>query len=169
MVLQSYTTWLRGAVPYSRLNEGKTMADSKPLSMWDLLGISASTLCAIHCVLMPFLLGLLPAIASSFPEDETVHSILAFGVAGFAMPAFVMGYRRHHQKAVLALMAVGLCVIFFVSFFGCEVLPSCTWESSIMVLGSAFMITAHYFNGTFCRTCKTCREGRTYHGLSTLP
>lgn len=126
---------------------------SKNLTVWDVLGISASTVCAVHCVAMPFLLGFLPAFAAYLPGDETIHSILAFGVAGFGTLAFVTGYRRHHRIAVLLLMFAGLSVIFFVSFFACGNLPSCEWESPLMVVGSVLMIAAHYLNGSFCRLC----------------
>lgn len=139
----------------------KTTPISKSLTVWDVLGISASTLCAVHCFVMPFLLGFLPALASYLPGDETAHSILAFGVAGFGALAFVTGYRRHHRKAVLVLMSAGLSVIFFVSFLACDILPSCAWEPPLMVVGSVLMITAHYFNGSFCRLCGACEEERS--------
>jgi hypothetical protein len=136
------------------------------LTVWDVLGISASTVCAVHCIVTPLLLGLLPAFAAYLPGDESVHSILACGVAAFGTLALVTGFRRHRRAAVLLLMFAGLAVIFFVSFFA-DVFPSCEWEAPLMVVGSALMIAAHYRNGSFCLACGSCdahgKEGR--HGV----
>lgn len=133
----------------------------RSLSLWDTLGISASALCAIHCLALPFVVGFLPALATYLPGDEELHKVLAFVVAGFGALAFWTGYRRHRRMSVLMLMAAGLGVIFFTTFYGCELLPSCDWEPWCMVLGGMFMIAAHIANGTFCRTCAVCKDEKT--------
>jgi hypothetical protein len=45
---------------------------------WDNIGIAASTLCAIHCLLLPIVLAFAPTLAHFLPGDETVHRTLAY-------------------------------------------------------------------------------------------
>jgi hypothetical protein len=78
----------------------------------DQIGVWASTLCVIHCVLTPVLLSLSAVSAHFLPSEERTHRTLAVAIAALGTIALVKGYRKHRSWRVLALMAVGLVFIF---------------------------------------------------------
>src|SRR3546814_4374057 len=46
------------------------------LSRLDRWGIVISSACLAHCLALPFVIALLPAIASSLPPDSWIHPVL---------------------------------------------------------------------------------------------
>jgi uncharacterized membrane protein YfcA len=123
----------------------------------DRLGILASSICAVHCLLTPVVLSL-PAVWGHYlPSDEQFHRVIAVVVAGLGALAVVANYRRHRRRLVLFLIAAGLVCIFFGAYCG-EELPSHSAEIGVTLLGSALMISAHRLNHTFCRDCPKCHR-----------
>ena len=47
-----------------------------PRVSWDAVGIGASTLCAIHCALVPFVLAFSPTLAHSSREMKSFIALL---------------------------------------------------------------------------------------------
>lgn len=124
---------------------------------WDAIGMGASSLCAIHCVLFPIVLAFAPTLAHFVPGDEVVHRTLAYLLAAVGLVAFWGGYKVHRRKVVLLLLAVGIsCVT--VGAYADSLLPTHTWEVLITVSGSFFLIVAHYMNRTLCRSCRVCSD-----------
>jgi uncharacterized membrane protein YfcA len=123
----------------------------------DGLGIIASSLCLVHCVLTPVLLSLLSVWAHYLPSEERFHRILASLVAALGGVAIFSGYRRHRQSRVLLLMGVGLLLIFAGAYWGSR-LPSHLAEVAVTMIGSCFMIAGHFLNHTFCKSCARCSK-----------
>ena len=134
--------------------------DSLPVaatSVWpDRLGIWTSGLCVVHCLLTPVLLSGSAVLAHLLPSEEGVHRGLAVCVALLGAVALLRGFRTHRRVRILCLMAAGLACIFFTAYAG-DRLPSHAAEVSVTLLGSAFMITAHRLNHTFCKSCACSR------------
>jgi uncharacterized membrane protein YfcA len=130
--------------------------ESQPFSLSaDRLGIIASALCFVHCILTPVVLSLSAVWAHYLPSDERIHRALAVIVAGIGCFAIVRGYRKHRRLRVLSLMGTGLACIFSGAYFGNR-LPSHLAEVAVTMLGSSLMIAAHLINHTFCRNCRNC-------------
>jgi hypothetical protein len=125
----------------------------------DQVGIWASALCMIHCVLTPVVLSISAVSAHFLPSDERTHRTLAILIAVVGAIALVKGYRNHRKRRVRSLMAVGLVCIFSGALWG-DRLPSHLIEVCITLIGSAFMIAAHFANHTFCRNCSCSRVNR---------
>ena len=119
----------------------------------DRLGIAASALCLVHCVVTPLVLSLASVWAHFLPSEERLHRILAVLVAGIGCFAMVSGYRRHRRSRVLLLMIVGLSAIIAGAYFG-DRLPSHLAEVAVTLAGSSVMMTAHFLNHTFCKGCR---------------
>ena len=79
-------------------------------SMLDRIGISASVLCAIHCMAAPFLLLLLPA-AGSVWSHPAVHWVLAVLVVPLALWVLFKGYTKHRSKITLVAASLGALLI----------------------------------------------------------
>jgi MerC mercury resistance protein len=134
------------------------MSTSSRISVFsaDNLGIWASTLCVVHCIVTPVLISLSAVFAHFIPGEERTHRTLAIGVATLGAIALVKGFRTHRRRRILALMALGLGFIFAGAFYG-DRLPSHGYEVAVTMTGSALMIWAHRMNHTFCSDCR-CAE-----------
>jgi hypothetical protein len=123
----------------------------------DRLGVWASALCVVHCVLTPVLLSSSVVLAHFLPGEESVHRSFAVLVAVFGAIALLAGFRKHGRRRILILMGAGLSCIAATAWLG-DRLPSHTYEVAITMLGSVLMITAHRLNHTFCGSC-ACSTG----------
>jgi MerC mercury resistance protein len=124
---------------------------------WDNLGIATSTLCAVHCVLLPIALAFAPTLAHFLPGSEAIHRTLAYLLAGVGLVAFWGGYKIHRRKLVLLLLSIGILGV-TVGAYADFLLPTHTWEVVVTVAGSSFLIVAHYLNRTLCRSCRVCAD-----------
>jgi uncharacterized membrane protein YfcA len=122
----------------------------------DRLGIWASTLCVVHCIVTPVVLSLSVVSAHFLPSEERTHRTLALLIAMLGVLALVKGYRRHRRLRVLLFMGIGMTSIFAGAYWG-DWLPSHGVEVVITFVGSCFMIAAHRLNHTFCNDCKCSR------------
>jgi len=122
---------------------------------WDNVGIAASILCAIHCLLLPVTLAFAPTLAHFLPGSETIHRALAYLLAAVGLAAFWTGYKVHRRKLVLLLLVVGIFGV-TVGAYAYSLLPTHTWEVAITLTGSSFLVAAHYLNRTLCISCHVC-------------
>jgi uncharacterized membrane protein YfcA len=123
----------------------------------DRLGIIASALCFVHCILTPVVLSLSAVWAHYLPLEERFHRALAVLVAAIGCFAIINGYRKHRRLRVLLLMSTGLSFIFAGAYLG-DRLPSHIAEIAVTMTGSSLMITAHLINHTFCKNCQRCND-----------
>jgi uncharacterized membrane protein YfcA len=124
---------------------------------WDAIGIGASTLCAIHCLALPFVLAFAPAVAHLLPGDEVVHRSLACFLAAIGLVAFRAGYKVHRKKIVIVFLTAGIAGVSAGAYVG-SLLPSHRWEVAVTLVGGGFLILAHSLNRTLCRSCRICAE-----------
>ncbi|MEX2578436.1 MAG: MerC domain-containing protein [Verrucomicrobiales bacterium] len=71
------------------------------------IDVIASTLCAIHCAVTPFLLIALPSFGKiwSHPASHWGMALFVVPIAGLMMTA---GYRRHRRKWVVGIGSLGI-------------------------------------------------------------
>lgn len=110
----------------------------------DFVGFSASLLCALHCVALPFLLSLAPLTSLQFlnnPWVEYTIILVSFFIASYAL---VHGYRKHHQKPIaLVIVLAGFILI------GTGHLLQVEWHETILTsCGAAVVAIAHFVNWT---------------------
>ena len=80
--------------------------------LWDRLGISASALCLVHCVALPFLLAGMPALARFESSLGTgFHIAMAVLVTATVVPALRGGFKRHRDVPTVAFGGCGLTLI----------------------------------------------------------
>ena len=80
--------------------------------LWDRLGISASALCLVHCVALPFLLAGIPTLARFESSLGTgFHIAMAVLVTATVVPALRGGFKRHRDVPTLAFGGWGLSLI----------------------------------------------------------
>ena len=140
-------------------------------SWLDSLAISMSVICAVHCLLTPLLITLLPIISTTFWVHENFHLWMVFLVIPTTLLAVFMGCRKHKDKFVAILSVTGLAFIVFVAIYqytfhsvqplaDCGVCPSCAQMGTIGFLnpttifnstGGLFLASAHFRNFKLCR------------------
>jgi hypothetical protein len=133
----------------------------------DNLGIWASALCVVHCIMTPVLISMSVVFAHLIPGEERTHRTLAVGVAALGAIALVKGFRTHGRWRILGVMALGLAFIFAGAFYGSR-LPSHEYEVAVTMMGSVLMISAHRMNHTFCKACRRCSQMDTSQIFSVL-
>ncbi|MGR4893133.1 MerC domain-containing protein [Sphingopyxis sp. LARHCG72] len=106
------------------------------------VAISASALCLVHCLALPFLLLLLPSAAEAFVRSEIFHYFAVGLVDPFALVALTLGYRRHHMLAPAFVGSAGA------GFLLLALLPGIDGSAAlwITVSGSFLLILAHLMN-----------------------
>jgi hypothetical protein len=121
----------------------------------DLAGVTASTICLIHCLLTPVIISLFPDILPYLPGDASVHRLLAIGILLFGLVGFVPGFLVHRRKSLLALIGAGMTLILIVAWQGSL---NHVLELTLSVSGSLMLVTAHLLNRSFCRDCRSCAD-----------
>lgn len=82
----------------------------------DYLGIAASLACAIHCAVMPLVIGFLPMLGLGFLADDAFHKLMACACFLIAVTAFVPGWRKHGSWLPVSVGAIGLCLVTAAAF-----------------------------------------------------
>jgi MerC mercury resistance protein len=134
----------------------------------DIVGMSLSGLCMIHCLVFPLLVSFAPAILRELPGDDATHRVLAIVIAFAGGLAFRSGYKVHRKGWILALFLFGIALIAAAATVGEPVL-SAYGEAGITVCGSLLLITAHWCNRSFCRSCAvdSCHQEHPDHAGSS--
>lgn len=95
----------------------KTIKHNLALKL-DLIGFSASTLCAIHCALMPFIIVFLPVLGLGFVANPLFEYIFITSSVLIGIFTFRHGYFKHHRKIYpFALFLTGLLIIIAGHYF----------------------------------------------------
>jgi hypothetical protein len=122
----------------------------------DLAGVTASTICLLHCLLTPLAVSLFPNVVPYLPGDAWFHRLIAAGILLFGLAGFVPGYRLHRRTHLLPVIAAGVALILVVAWSG-EGLNR-TLKLTLSVAGSLLLVTAHLLNRSFCRQCRACSD-----------
>lgn len=120
--------------------------------MLDRLGIWASSLCALHCLLLPLLLPAVPLVsATMFAQDWFEKTILIISLVVGFWALFSGFYRYHRQLYPLYSLAMGGFIYWNKDIFGEA------WEPLTIAVGALLIVAAHVVNLRLCQHCKTCK------------
>ncbi len=129
---------------------------NRALSSTDCFGITASTVCAVHCIATPIAMAVLPAYAGEAWESPLAHQLCAGAVALFCLTAAYQGYRKHNDWKVVAPLAVGLFLVIAATFLLPESLHE-LYETPVLCLGSFALVLGHILNiRRLSQCCNQC-------------
>lgn len=121
----------------------------------DRVGIFASVLCLIHCLLLPVLVPLLPLVAG-VAGTESVHEGLLVLLTLCAILAFVPGVRAHRAYSIVAFGGLG--VLLLAGGVLAHDWPALAGlDTPLTVVGGLMLVTTHFFNSRLCQACPVCR------------
>jgi len=117
--------------------------------------LSASALCLVHCLALPFLFAALPMLASVVALPGDLHiAILIFAVPS-SLAALIIGQRGHHVVMPLIVGVAGLGLL----SLGALLFGSTGWETPLTVAGSLTLAAAHFANWRLRHAAHNHREG----------
>ena len=138
------------------------MSRARNLDLW---GIGASTLCLVHCALLPLLVLAIPISNASADSSlggegtplDWLHGCcdlgpsfyLHVGLLGLVIPlglmAFCQGYRQHKRWPVLLVGLIGMTFLMYASLFGVYLWEG-RGETVMTMAGSLTLVLSHYWN-----------------------
>ncbi|TSD66267.1 MerC domain-containing protein [Inquilinus sp. KBS0705] len=126
------------------------MIPSKKAVKWDSIGMTASTLCAIHCAAVPIFFTSLPLLGLEFLANPWVEWIMIILALVVGLSSIVTSYFRvHHKVLPLAMLIAGFLTIIIGHLF------ITGWIEAIVVPAGGLMIaTAHFINYKYAGTCR---------------
>ena len=114
---------------------------------WDAWGQALSVLCLAHCLLLPLVLGALPAVMTRTLEETPFHLGMVALVAIIGLASFVPGFRQHRDWRVPTLGGAGLALLGLAQ----AVLPEGSAETMMTVGGCTALLVAHGLNRRRCQ------------------
>jgi hypothetical protein len=115
---------------------------------WDMIGIATSVACAIHCALLPVMMGSLPLFGVNIIHNiffEWGMIVLAFAVGSYAL---FHGYIKHHRSLTpVFIFSSGFVFLMLKQFFH-------QMESLLLIPAMLLIIGAHYYNYRLCHQSK---------------
>ena len=117
----------------------------------DRVGAGMSFACAIHCVLMPFVIGVLPLLGLGFLADHKAEAIFVSFSVLLALASLCWGYRSHGKSHLFAILFLSASLIATGLFVVTDK------EHMYFVVAGAVGITiSHVLNRKLCQSCADC-------------
>ncbi|TWX55303.1 MerC domain-containing protein [Colwellia hornerae] len=119
--------------------------------MLDRIGITATSLCALHCILLPVLLPALPLLGLSFLADHAWEHVFLLMTAALGSLALFSGFKKYHRKYYpFYLLFLGVGIYWIKHDFSEDIQPY------FIVIGASLIVAAHIINLKLCNSCKQC-------------
>ena len=115
----------------------------------DKAAISLSFVCAMHCLAMPLIIVMLPALTVFNLQDEAVHWWMLIAVIPTSLLALTMGCRKHKNYSVMSIGLFGIAILIVTAFFGHDLLGE-TGENISTVIGALVVAVGHVKNQRLC-------------------
>jgi hypothetical protein len=116
----------------------------------DKTAIALSLACAVHCLLLPVALVMLPAYLASTLGDERFHLWMVIAVLPTSLIALNLGCRQHRNAGVMILGLLGLTLLILTAVLGHDLLGE-TGEKVGSLLGASLIAFSHFRNHALCK------------------
>ena len=124
----------------------------------DKLAISLSLVCVIHCLFAPSFVILSSGYYAATLDNEFVHNLILFFAIPISLFALALGYKNHGAPQYFFIGITGLIILVMAVILG-EPLYGETGEILFTILGSVFVVFAHYKNHQICKEINcSCHE-----------
>lgn len=121
----------------------------------DKLGVSLSTICLIHCLILPAFIIFFPIISLSFLMSEIIEWIFLFLSIVVALSSLCLGYKKHRSKKSLMILGFGFIFLFLSKYSNFNELNII--HNIFVLVGALCIIVAHLINSKLCNSCKKCK------------
>jgi len=121
---------------------------SGKVGILDHAAITLSGLCLLHCLLLPFIIVVLPLLGQF--DESHFHAQMLIVVVPVSVFAFALGFRRHGNKRIIAWGMTGTAILIFGGTFA-HTSYGALADSLLTMAGSIVLATSHYFNNRLTR------------------
>lgn len=128
------------------------MSNVLPRQWVDYIGFGASFICAIHCILTPFLVMMLPVIGSYFMYSHEVEILFVICTLILAFFSICWGYRLHKENQLFLYLAVAT----FFLLIGEGFFHRGFYGFILTAIGGIMLAIVHYLNLKLCKSCNHC-------------
>lgn len=128
----------------------------------DRFGATASLICALHCALLPLVLGVLPVVGLGFLADHRYEVAFIAFASVLATLMVVYGFRRHHRLVALWLLLPGIALLLAGAFSAFA--HGSGMHSVLVAVGGVLVAGAHVVNLRLARSCS--RHGAACPGAA---
>jgi len=152
-----------------------TNTSSRALNFLDTFAVSMSLLCAVHCLITPILLIVLPILATSVWVHKDFHIWMMILVIPTTVIAMTQGCKKHKDKMVIILSSCGLATLLGVAIYesyvhGITETAHCsncvspaensllTMATLVNISGGILLASAHVRNFLLCRKSDCCHS-----------
>lgn len=102
----------------------------------DGIAVAMSALCLVHCLLLPLLLILVPALTAFLAIPESFHRIALLFAIPTSIVALAAGFRRHRSPLPIVIVVPGLTLLAF-GALGVEV----PWQETLLTVAGALLLS----------------------------
>ncbi len=128
---------------------------------YDVLGISVSLACAIHCAILPLVLTSLPVLGTNIINHTGFELSMIAVSAVIGLISLWHGYNKHHHRIQPALLFVaGILLLASKQLFSIK-------EIYILIPAVIIIIWAHWLNYRLCRKVDQCHTNDCNHAQTT--
>lgn len=121
----------------------------------DKFSIGLSSLCAIHCLVLPLLLVLMPSLGALNLENEAFHLWMLITVIPTSIYALTIGCKKHKRYRLFSIGAAGLLLLILAIIIGHDI--AADWGEKILtLLGASLVVIAHIGNFRLCQKHDNC-------------
>lgn len=127
--------------------------------------------CAIHCILLPFVIAILPAMGLAWLSSEYLGNGMIVFTIIFGVWAIYEGFKEHRRCWPLLWFGIGILFLLFSEFhlhdyvFQKEVIfgnrTRIVWSKGhpahhyVSAFGGFMVVISHILNRTFCKNCQS--------------
>ena len=116
----------------------------------DILAISLSLLCVVHCLFVPSFLILAPSFLAYSFNNELIHYLILVLAIPVSLFALVLGYKAHKKLSILFMGVLGLFILFLAVLYGDAFIGE-FGEKTLTLMGSIIVVYSHFKNLKICR------------------
>lgn len=113
------------------------------------VGSCASVACAIHCIAMPFVIAMLPALGIGWLASKKFEIVALVVAIGCSLLSLCWGYRTHGRLRGFGIMASGAMWLLLAH-----------WQHNhwFSFFGGACLVLANVVNRRLCNSCNHCEN-----------
>lgn len=123
----------------------------------DKAAISLSLLCAIHCLILPLAIIMLPSFSAlQLLDRESFHIWMLLAVIPSSLYSLTIGCKNHRDYSVAFTAIPGLLLMISAVLFGESHLGE-NGEKLLTLIGACMIAVSHFRNYRLCRQHQDCR------------
>ena len=123
----------------------------------DRAAICFSSLCILHCLLLPVLLVAYPIGIVVTLSDEIFHQIMVSVALPLSLVSLYVGYGHHKRNQLIVLGGIGI-VMLVLPLTTFHELISESGETWLTVAGAVILCLAHVVNFRLCTVDQACEK-----------